>query len=104
MINKKVNIAAKEYANNIYVSFKHNVLRRFVSETFVYAVNWFLSNLWHEASEEPKENCDIIIEYLNGTYTEYAAYRHNSAQLWSDFVEHSRITRWFYINEVLKKW
>lgn len=56
----------------------------------------------HPASEEPKDNHDILIESLNGTYTEYAAYRHNSAQLWSDFVDRSHITRWLYIANLLK--
>lgn len=69
---------------------------------FKAGINWFLDNLWHDASEEPKENHDILIESLNGTYTEYAAYRHNSAQLWSEFVDRSHTTRWFYINDLLK--
>ena len=73
-----------------------------VKESFKAGINWFLGNLWHPASEEPKDNHDILIESLNGTYTEYAAYRHNSAQLWSDFVDRSHTTRWLYIDDLLK--
>ena len=68
-----------------------------------WAINESLKDLWHLASEEPKDNHDILIEFLNGTYTEYAAYRHNSAQLWSDFIDRTHTTRWLYIDDLLPK-
>ena len=68
-----------------------------------WAINEFLKDLVHPASEEPKDNHDILVEFLNGTYTEYAAYRHNSAQLWSDFIDRSYTTRWLYIADLFPK-
>lgn len=96
---KKIEEAVDKYASSSWVADEYP---REIQETFEAGIDWFLDNLWHDASEEPKENHDILIEALNGTYTEYAAYRHNSAQLWSEFVDRSRTTRWFYINDLLK--
>lgn len=96
---KKREEAASKYASSSWVDDEYPGE---IQEAFNEGINWLLDNLWHDASEEPKDNHDILIESLNGTYTEYAAYRHNSAQLWGDFVDRSHTTRWLYIADLLK--
>lgn len=96
---KKREEAASKYASSSWIDDEYPGE---IQEAFNEGINWLLGNLWHPASEEPKDNHDILIESLNGTYTEYAVYRHNSAQLWSDFVDRSHITRWLYIADLLK--
>lgn len=97
--DKKREEAASKYASSSWIDDEYPGE---IQEAFIEGINWFLDNLWRDASEEPKDNYDILIESLNGTYTEYAAYRHNSAQLWSDFVDRSHTTRWLYIADLLK--
>lgn len=96
---KKREEAASKYASSSWIDDEYPGE---IQEAFNEGINWFLDNLWHPASEEPKDNYDILIESLNGICTEYAAYRHNSAQLWSDFVDRSHTTRWLYIADLLK--
>ena len=96
---KKREDAANKYASSSLIDDEYPGE---IQEAFIEGISWFLDNLWHDASEEPKDNYDILIESLKGTYTEYATYRHNSAQLWSDFVDRSHTTRWLYIADLLK--
>lgn len=62
MINeKKIEEAARNYCNNRYPASQD---APFIAEGFrhgaKWAVNEFLKNLWHPASEEPEEHTDII--------------------------------------------
>lgn len=112
MINKKIEKAALGYCakcsdiTNRNVDLDEDECVE-LHNGFIDGAKWmqeeFLKDLWHPSSEEPKDNHDILIEFLNGTYTEYAAYRHNSAQLWSDFIDRSYTTRWLYIADLFPK-
>lgn len=108
---KKIDEAANKHIETEYARYNSGEVEKEMicfrgKDSFKAGAKWaideLLNGLWHDASEEPKENHDILVESLNGTYTEYAAYRHNSAQLWSDFVDRSYTTRWLYIDDLLK--
>lgn len=69
-----------------------------------WAINEFLKNLWHSASEEPEENRNILIEHKCGDlhyYTKnYDCYYEDP---WDAKVRILNITRWLYIDDLFPK-
>ena len=67
-------------------------------------INWFLDNLWHDASEEPKENIDILVEYLYDNDRKFVklGFHKPSFYPWQQKIINERITRWLYIDDLRK--
>ena len=55
---KKIEEAAEEYASkrDIFLKCECHI-------GFKAGINWFLGNLWHDASEEPKDKSAILFWY-----------------------------------------
>lgn len=77
-----------------------------------WAINEFLKDLWHDASEEPERDRDILLEYENGhpsdvrmrlPYQYENIYSSLCEKYWSAMVKIEKITRWLYIDDLLTK-
>lgn len=108
--DKKIEEAAKvvvekEYAKDI------PIIKGTFKNGFNTGINWFLDNLWHDASEEPERDRDILLEYENGhpsdarmrlPYQYENIYSDLCEKYWSVMVKIEKITRWLYIDDLLK--
>lgn len=64
------------------------------------AIDWFKNVLWHDASEEPKENERIITEFRdNGVSYELDIPYDN----WECYCAFNDILRWCYLSDILPK-
>lgn len=70
---------------------------------FKAGINWFLDNLWHDVSEIPKDKSAILLRYT-GSMCKWASLDEVDADDWKQTVKELSITRWCYINDILKKW
>lgn len=72
-----------------------------------WAINEFLKNLWHPASEEPRKDVSIIVETHNDKnmfyYAWNTAWQDNFYPSWTDAVLCSRVSRWLYIDDLFPK-
>ena len=60
-----------------------------------------LSQLWHEAKEEPKKGECILGEYQGGIYQTYLCGYVDCE--WSSYVKVFSLIRWAYVNDLLPK-
>ena len=110
MINdKKIEEAARYYCNNRYPASQD---APFIADGFrlgaKWAVNELLKDLWHPASEEPKENFDLV--YINNTkeFREISSYnsdRFNDlfGKGWEAACRMFGIYKWAYKDDLLPK-
>ena len=72
---KKIEAAAKHYAEENSMSIEDQMGDMYdgieeLSDAYKAGANWaineFLKDLWHPASEEPERDRDILLEYENG--------------------------------------
>ena len=77
-----------------------------------WAIEQFLKDLWHPASEEPKMLMPVVVEYKDGTnlgydYHELLTTFKNKEETWQEYMDDwygkGNTTRWFYINDVVPK-
>lgn len=60
-----------------------------------------LSQLWHEAKEEPKKGECILGEYQGGIYQTYLCGYVDCE--WSSYAKVFSLIRWAYVNDLLPK-
>ena len=82
----------------------------FISSEFYsgakWAINEFLKDLWHPASEEPRKDVSIIAETHNDKnmfYYTWNRWQDNFYPSWTDAVLCSRVSRWLYIDDLFPK-
>lgn len=64
------------------------------------AIDWFKQAIWHDISEEPKENERIITEFRdNGVIYELDIPYEN----WECYCAFNDILRWCYLSDILPK-
>ena len=103
--NKKIEEAAYRFAT----SQTHGELLALIDgykEGYKDAINEFLNNLWHPASEEPRKDVSIIVETHNDKNMFYYAWNRwqdNFYPSWNDAIICSRVSRWLYIDDLLPK-
>lgn len=103
--NKKIDDAAYRFAT----SQEHGELLALIDgykEGYKDAINEFLKDLWHPASEEPRKDVSIMVETHNDENMFYYAWnrwRDNFYPSWTDAVLCSRVSRWLYIDDLLPK-
>lgn len=71
-----------------------------------WAINEFLKDLWHPASEEPRKDVSIIVETHNDKNMFYYAWNRwqdNFYPSWTNAVLCSRVSRWIYIDDLFLK-
>ena len=108
MINdKKIEEAARYYCNNRYPASQD---APFIAEGFrlgaKWAVNEFLKNLWHPASEEPREFAEVLAEAkITESIKTYISFKRNDALFknWDAYSSGANTTRWLYIDDLFPK-
>lgn len=98
--DKKIEEAAFKINNGI--SLKDKLMRAIFIAGAKWAINEFLKDLWHPASEEPK-NLEYIIfasEIFGETYF-FTMQRDNSKQSWETEVTCHGIDQWAYRNDIV---
>ena len=104
---KKIEEAARNYCNNRYPASQDDP---FIADGFrhgaKWAVNEFLKDLWHPASEEPRKDVSIMVETNNDKnkfYYVWNRWQDNFYPSWTDAVLCSRVSRWLYIDDLFPK-
>ena len=71
-----------------------------------WAINEFLKNLWHPASEEPKKFKEILAEAkITESIKTYISFKRNDALFknWDAYSSGANITRWLYVDDLFPK-
>lgn len=66
----------------------------------------FLKDLWHSASEEPREFAEVLAEIkITESIKTYISFKRNDVLFknWNGYSSSANITRWLYINDLLPK-
>ncbi len=112
---KNIEEAARYYCNNRYPASQD---APFIAEGFRHGAKWatneFLKDLWHPASEVPRNDyTDILVvckepqrpivlnleDILDGTLDDIASYN----DMWMHLCDVYRITKYYYIGDLLPK-
>ena len=75
---------------------------------FFYGALWAdkhpnLASLWHDASERPKDNSEIIIKWNIEDNSGYESYYTSTIENWERFLEKYGVSIWAYIDALLPK-
>lgn len=102
--DKKIEEAARYYCNNRYPASQD---APFIAEGFRHGAKWaineFLKDLWHPASEEP-ENKDVDIAYLDKYCSlEVLFCERIPIENWEEEVSIYQIDKWCYKEDLLPK-
>lgn len=106
-----INNAAKGYCNKRYPT---SLDTPFIAEGFRAGAHWaiqeFLKELWHDASEEPKENTDIIyindaqeIDILKNYQGGHNWLYYGNTKGWAACKTICGIISWAYASDLLQK-
>lgn len=71
-----------------------------------WAVNEFIKDLYHPASEEPREFAEVLAEAkITESIKTYISFKKNDALFknWDAYSSGANITRWLYIDDLLPK-
>lgn len=71
-----------------------------------WAINEFLKDLWHPASEEPREFAEVLAEAkITESIKTYISFKRNDALFknWDAYSSGANITRWLYIDDLFQK-
>lgn len=105
--NKKIEDAANEYSqDNCGYSYNINKLLAF-KDGAKWAINEFLKDLWHPASEIPCEGKYLVVEYnVTDTIKDYLSFKRLEGYLgwnWIPYCKSANVTQWLYIDDLLPK-
>ena len=67
-----------------------------------WAINDFLKNLWHPASEEPEGYDEWILLHYSA-FNCYSLSQVKYFKSWKEFVERTPIKEWLYIDDLFQK-
>ena len=105
--NKKIEDAAKQHSEELYIS---SYFQACYKDAFMdgakWAINEFLKDLWHPASEEPRKDVSIIVETHNDKnmfYYTWNRWQDNFYPSWTVAVLCSRVFRWLYVDDLFPK-
>ena len=71
-----------------------------------WAINEFLKDLWHPASEEPREFAEVIAEAkITESINTYLSFKRDDALFknWAAYSSGANISRWLYVDDLLPK-
>lgn len=71
-----------------------------------WAINEFLKDLWHPASEYPREFAEVLAEAkITESIKTYISLKRNDALFknWNAYSSGANITRWLYIDDLFPK-
>lgn len=105
--NKKIEDAAKQHAEETFIT---EYWRACYMEGFIESAKWtineFLKDLWHPASEEPREFAEVLAEAkITESIKTYISFKRNGALFknWNAYSSGANITRWLYIDNLFPK-
>lgn len=106
--NKKIEEAAKQHSEESYIS---GYFQACYKDAFIegakWAVNEFLKNLWHPASEIPCKGKYLVVEYnVTDTIKDYLSFKRLEGYLgwnWIPYCKSANITQWLYIDDLFQK-
>lgn len=119
--DKKIEAAANKHIETEYARYNSGEVEEEMiclrgkdsfKEGAKWAINEFLKDLWHPASEKPADNEDILVESTFGSTSyelslgmyycidECDEYYGDS---WEVQAAKQRVTRWFYVDDILPK-
>ena len=98
------------YNEDTEVDGQHHFCQEFGAELFKdgakWAINEFLKNLWHPASEEPREFAEVLAEAkITESIKTYISFKKNGPLFknWDVYSSCANITRWLYVDDLLPK-
>lgn len=121
MIDKKIESAKEEiYEDRFLLNGEEVVFDNDTKEEMFYkedikeaiglgaklAINELLNNLWHPASEKPREFAEVLAEAkITESIKTYISFKRNDALFknWDAYSLGANITRWLYIDDLLPK-
>ena len=72
-----------------------------------WAINEFLKDLWHPASEIPCEGKYLVVEYnITDTIKDYLSFKRLEGYLgwnWIPYCKSANVTQWLYVDDLLPK-
>ena len=115
--DKKIEAAANKHIETEYARYNSGEVEEEMiclrgkdsfKEGAKWAINEFLKDLWHPASEEPKKVKNLLLET---TYEYGKPIYHlikympngNNVCAWKEWYKGAHISRWFYIDDLLPK-
>ena len=106
MTDEEIKYASKDYVNYLldkqeYHNEKYTEYD--IKQAFEKGAEWadnHPKNVWHDASEEPNENADILFIASNGNVHKVSKVDNS---LYSWLVDNKDIKRWAYIDNLLPK-
>lgn len=121
--DKKIEVAARgaadlyeqdlplmSYNEDTEVDGQHHFCQEFGAELFKDGVKWaineFLKDLWHPASEEPREFTEVFAEAkITESINTYLSFKRNDALFknWAAYSSGANITRWLYVDDLFPK-
>ena len=105
--DKKIEEAAKQHSEESYIS---GYFQACYKDAFMdgakWSINEFLKNLWHPASEKPREFAEVLAEVkITESIKTYISFKRNDALFknWDAYSSGANITRWLYIDDLFPK-
>lgn len=99
-----------EAAFDLYKNSKLDFVSSESVEGFKEGAKWmqeeFLKELWHPASEEPREFAEVLAEAkITESIKTYISFKRNDSLFknWDAYSSGANITRWLYIDDLFKK-
>lgn len=103
--NKKIEEAANEYSQD-NCGYSYNIEKYLAfKEGANWAINEFLKDLWHPASEKPnKEGRPILFNCIDHNFVpSWCVYPLGFKGNWAIFCDSHGISKWLYINDLFPK-
>ncbi len=99
--DKKIENAAKQHSEESYISdyFQACYKDAFI-ESAKWAINEFLKDLWHPASEEPKKGRVFLYKTI---FKGYGLNKIIDGNEWKYIIKYQKATKWLYIDDLLPK-
>jgi hypothetical protein len=106
---KKIEEAAFDLYQNDKLDFVSSESVEGFKEGAKWAINEFLKNLWHPASEEPKHDKQITYVWGNGIAKtiilneEADKFNRTPSQIWHNICKNYKVVSWLYIDDLSPK-
>lgn len=99
--DKKIEDAAKQHSEESYIS---GYFQACYKDAFMdgakWAINEFLKDLWHSASEEPKKGRVFLYKTI---FKGYGLNQIINGNEWKYIIKYQKATQWLYIDDLLPK-
>lgn len=113
--DKKIEAAANKHIETEYARYNSGEVEEEMiclrgKDSFKAGAKWaikeFIKDLWHPASEEPREFAEVLAEAkITESIKTYISFKRNDALFknWDAYSSGANITRWLYIDDLFPK-